>query len=70
MPTYIVTTARVINRVNARDLHRLEGRTTHLLEANDIDQAWAKARAHFYAPGTDHTIQIIAIEPEASAASF
>jgi hypothetical protein len=69
MPTYVVTTQRIINRLMARHSHVLEGRTTHLIEATDIDDVWNKARAHFYAPGTDNTIQIIAIEAEAGATS-
>jgi hypothetical protein len=67
MATFIVTTERIRGR--AKDgLRILEGRTTHRLEANSLDDAWEKARAHFYAPDSDSSIQIIAVEQITSGA--
>jgi hypothetical protein len=65
MPTYLVTTERIINRLMARHSHVPEGRTTHQLEATSLDDTWDKAGANFYGPDSDSTIQIIAIQAEA-----
>jgi hypothetical protein len=43
-------------------------KSTHLLEANNLDDAWNKARAHWCGPGTDKTVQILAVELEEGAA--